>query len=698
MRRAFLLLAALLLAPAPVMSADRAPVREAPVGCGRQIAVEPFPCESVVRAAGDGRLQLYLRRATGRLRVLGRASCDTYQICFHVPIPFREQAPVLLEVTCPQMVDYRFIREEPPNLRVAARLVNADSAVLHWTSWVLVKQNTYPDLPTYVPFPAPGELPDSFRQWLDTTDCCQVSDPLVQFKADSILDTTTNLMKAASDVNVICRRIPWQFPHQPLAFDAVYTLKWGNSCTGHAHAGTALLRACGIPARPLLVIMVGAVQDMHWIVDYYVPSYGWVRMETSLGNNPMEPQNELVVQACTPSDEFPVWFPCAIDAEFHTSDTAYGMWMPDWGGGHEAFQAVTMGDSTERVNYAIALTQWVYNLHSSYWGISLSPADSTAFAAGLGHQSAALALIQSRDLPGYVAEMQQALADYQAVSAAPVETLYSEDFENGQAGWTHGGAPDEWELGVPTYGPANAHSGGNCWGTNLDGPYANNDDCWLASPPIDLSRLASANLGFWVWNSVGDVYGEVYDPVWVEVSRDGATFKPLSSRMGGVNDDPEITAVGGWSHVQLDLVQYLGDTVQVRFHFKSDSQVVFAGSYIDDVHVTGRRPGTGIAETPTAEVRTTNLQTIVRGVLFLQNGDCPASNSMRCSEGLSPFCILLDIAGRKVLDLHPGPNDVRRLSPGVYFVTEYSVVSSQHSGTVNGARNTVHVRKVILQR
>ena len=31
---------------------------------------------------------------------------------------------------------------------------------------------------------------------------------------------------------------------------------------------------------------------------------------------------------------------------------------------------------------------------------------------------------------------------------------------------------------------------------------------------------------------------------------------------------------------------------------------------------------------------------------------------------------LLDAAGRCVLDLRPGPNDVRHLSPGVYFVRE----------------------------
>ncbi len=52
--------------------------------------------------------------------------------------------------------------------------------------------------------------------------------------------------------------------------------------------------------------------------------------------------------------------------------------------------------------------------------------------------------------------------------------------------------------------------------------------------------------------------------------------------------------------------------------------------------------------------------TIVRDLLFLQ-----ASGERRMATG-----VLLDVAGRKVLDLLPGPNDVRALAPGVYFVRE----------------------------
>jgi len=68
---------------------------------------------------------------------------------------------------------------------------------------------------------------------------------------------------------------------------------------------------------------------------------------------------------------------------------------------------------------------------------------------------------------------------------------------------------------------------------------------------------------------------------------------------------------------------------------------------------------TGVAEMPSAELRTTNRgPTIVRGVLRV-----PASSAVRGAS-----CVLLDISGREAMRLNSGVNDVSRLSPGVYFV------------------------------
>jgi DNA-binding beta-propeller fold protein YncE len=70
---------------------------------------------------------------------------------------------------------------------------------------------------------------------------------------------------------------------------------------------------------------------------------------------------------------------------------------------------------------------------------------------------------------------------------------------------------------------------------------------------------------------------------------------------------------------------------------------------------------TGVADKPVG-TRTQRLPTIIRGVLYLPD----AVGGERSAVSAH----LLDISGRKVLDLKPGPNDVRALAPGVYFVRE----------------------------
>jgi hypothetical protein len=69
----------------------------------------------------------------------------------------------------------------------------------------------------------------------------------------------------------------------------------------------------------------------------------------------------------------------------------------------------------------------------------------------------------------------------------------------------------------------------------------------------------------------------------------------------------------------------------------------------------------GIAERERGDGRQARKgASVVRGVLFL-----PANGEGRVAKGE-----LLNASGRKVLDLHPGANDVRALALGVYFVRE----------------------------
>jgi hypothetical protein len=73
------------------------------------------------------------------------------------------------------------------------------------------------------------------------------------------------------------------------------------------------------------------------------------------------------------------------------------------------------------------------------------------------------------------------------------------------------------------------------------------------------------------------------------------------------------------------------------------------------------------------------IVTIVRNVLFLPEA---------CNVGRGVPVVLLDISGRRVMELESGDNDVRHLASGVYFVRLVSGVGRGASG----------VRKVIIQR
>jgi YVTN family beta-propeller protein len=82
--------------------------------------------------------------------------------------------------------------------------------------------------------------------------------------------------------------------------------------------------------------------------------------------------------------------------------------------------------------------------------------------------------------------------------------------------------------------------------------------------------------------------------------------------------------------------------------------------------------------------------TILRGVLDLQAGS--RQQAVDRAE-------LLDAAGRKVLELRPGANDIRHLAPGVYFVVTPSPSSSlSETERVGVKRRQASVTKVVVTR
>lgn len=153
----------------------------------------------------------------------------------------------------------------------------------------------------------------------------------------------------------------------------------------------------------------------------------------------------------------------------------------------------------------------------------------------------------------------------------------TEDFEHGSLGWY--ASRGVWDIDTPTFGPAGAHSGNRCAGTNVKGTYEPYSDSSLISSPFVVPNDGgSPTLSFWHWYSMSgtttaDDYGAVY-----LISQNGTPVQISPNYFDQSS---------GWVEENLSLSGYIGQTVQLAFRFRSNCCTNYAGWYVDDVTVSG---------------------------------------------------------------------------------------------------------------
>ena len=176
-------------------------------------------------------------------------------------------------------------------------------------------------------------------------------------------------------------------------------------------------------------------------------------------------------------------------------------------------------------------------------------------------------------------------------------TVYSSDFEVDDGGFTHSGAFDEWERGLPSFVPiTTCASGTNCWKTDLDNLYENSSIQDLLSPSIPLAGLTGPVVVSWAqryhvesasfdhWNVTAR---EVGNP-----TNAANLFEWLGATMNNTVGNPGVTIAesAGWA-VQSRTIDFLaGLNAELLFHLDSDSSVPLVGAAIDDVSVTACEP------------------------------------------------------------------------------------------------------------
>ncbi|MBL48461.1 MAG: hypothetical protein CMP28_05860 [Roseibacillus sp.] len=179
--------------------------------------------------------------------------------------------------------------------------------------------------------------------------------------------------------------------------------------------------------------------------------------------------------------------------------------------------------------------------------------------------------------------------------ALPPVSLFFEDFDGGDPGWTTGFDLADaqkltaWERGDPAggaaTGPSAARSGTNCYGTNIGSDYGAESNTWLRTPVMDLTAATGATVSFHQWVDIDEFEdaGGVGDRGSLRVlAADTLTeLAVLEARVVGFAND--------WEQYSVDLpATALGQEVVLEFVFVSDpdESVIASGWYIDDVQVT----------------------------------------------------------------------------------------------------------------
>lgn len=206
---------------------------------------------------------------------------------FPLPLAYRDQTPLTFRLEFESALDAKLaLRAGPgPNQVLELELgaiEDRDDICLRYESVVLVGPTSFETLPERVAFPA--EWPAEATPWLTATWCCDSDDARFQALGAEIRASTDDV-RAVVDAVLTRSQAIFQGAHGRVGnLTAVEALDKQGSCTSCANFVAALFRASGVPARVLAgyPLWSGPLQT-HYIVEAYVPYFGWYPVESTMG-------------------------------------------------------------------------------------------------------------------------------------------------------------------------------------------------------------------------------------------------------------------------------------------------------------------------------------------------------------------------------------------------------------------------------
>ncbi len=248
------------------------------------------------------------------------------------------------------------------------------------------------------------------------------------------------------------------------------------------------------------------------------------------------------------------------------------------------------------------------------------------------------------------------------------------DGEDGGFGFSSVG----WQFGTPQNNhQVEAHSGTNCWATNLKGEPVDFASTDLISPAVSLIGGNQATLKFWHnydFQDVGTGGGED-DGGFGDIHIEAAQIA-LSTNNGGTWNDiysNQDESSFGWEEIRVDISKYVGQVVRFRFNYQmfSFNTTDRLGWLVDDVAVEMN----SVAETL---IRVTNNLASARFVITGSNNIAGEGRDFRTNVTVGTYAISWSPVPYYVT---PSPQtNVLTTNGPLVFVGTYAFPDINHNG------------------
>jgi len=272
------------------------------------ISAEPIDAAIAVSQPTAGQSKPGLFEVRGAYKVTATAQSPKPTFLLPMPLAYREQVPLTYELSSEppgKLTSVRVYADRPGNYVaevVLSPMNSGDTLGFEWTSVVLVGPRSFEDLPKYAPLPK--DWPAESRPWLKSTRCVQADHERIQKVAEEIRADSNDVMQIIGKTLEQTKSIYSDQKDRCTELDAVSALDKQGSCTSSANLVAALLRANHIPARILAGYPAwsGPLQT-HYIVEAYVPDYGWYPIESTMLQAPWPPSQQIEVSIIPPEYE-----------------------------------------------------------------------------------------------------------------------------------------------------------------------------------------------------------------------------------------------------------------------------------------------------------------------------------------------------------------------------------------------------------